>query len=458
MCKLRYITIIVIFFTVTIQSCKIGHKYKQPELQGMPRHFEDGVNDTVNTVADVGWSTLYPDSVLQALINRALENNKDMKIAAAKIKEMIAQKRISSANLLPEVGIEVLHQKENLNYKNPSYKSRGQFTMSWELDIWGNLRWQKEADVAAYMQSVQAQRALHLTIVAQVAQTYFELKALDRELTIVRQTLESRKESAHFAKLRFEGGLTSEIPYRQSLVELARTETLVPNLENQIKLKEYDLAILVGEFPSTLIPRGEDLKSQKIPEQLPADLPSSLLKRRPDVLQAEQKLIQANAKVGVAFTDIFPSLKLTGKYGVENSELSQIFKNPAWWLSGSLVGPLFNFGKNKSTYNAAQAVYEQEIFSYEKTIMNVFKEVNGALISFEKAKEIRKSREELYNSAQSYYKLARLQYVNGIVNYIDVLDSQRQLFDAEITLNSAILNELISAVTLYKSLGGGLVQ
>lgn len=451
--RFNYI-LLIILVSVAAQSCKIGHRDKQPEITTMPLHFER-YDSTGIAVADIGWSTLYKDTVLQSLIERALTNNKDMKIAAARIKEMLASKRISEANLLPEFGITTYYQKEGLNYTSNSSEVRAQFTVAWELDIWGNLRWQRDADIAAYMQTVEAQRALHLTLVSQVAQTYFELKALDRELEIVRQTLEARKEGANFAKLRFEGGLTSEIPYRQSLVELARTETLIPNLENEIKLKENDLAILVGEFPSTLIPRGTDLIEQRMPAELPAGLATTILKRRPDVLQAEQRLIQANAQVGVAYTDIFPNFVLTGRYGFENREFAQLFSNPAWWISGSLIGPLFNFGKNKAQYNAAQAAYEQEAYNYEKTIMNVFKEVNGALITFDKAKEVRKSNEELYNSALSYYKLARLQYINGYVNYIDVLDSQRQLFDAEIALNNAILNELNSTVTLYKALGGG---
>lgn len=455
--KINYILIIVLLSFIFLPSCKIGNQYKQPELSAMPQKFEGNVDDG-ELAADMGWSTLYGDTVLHQLIQRALENNKDLKIASARIKEMLASKRISEANLLPEIGIEGLYQKENLDYKSGTDKVRGQFTASWELDIWGNLRWEKDADVAAYMQTVEAKRALHLTLVAQVAQAYFELKALDRRLEIVRQTLEARKEGTYFAKLRYEGGLTSEIPYRQSLVELARTETLIPNLENSIKLKEYDLAILIGEFPSSIIPRGTDLIEQRMPAELPVGLPSTILKRRPDVLLAEQKLIQANAKVGVAYTDIFPTLSLTAKYGVENSEFSNLFSNPAWWLSGNLVGPLFNFGKNKAKYNAAQAAYEQEAYRYEKTIMNVFKEVNSALVTFEKAKGVRRSNEELYNSALSYYRLARLQYINGIVNYMDVLDSQRQLFDAEIALNNAILNELNSTVTLYKTLGGGLIE
>jgi multidrug efflux system outer membrane protein len=453
--KLAYI-IIVSF--ILFSSCKIGQKYKQPEMN-MPQAFDsEGMVD--GNIADIGWSTLYEDTVLQGFIDKALEHNKDLLVAAARIKEMAANKRISFANLFPEIDGEAAGQKEYLNYggndKTYDPEVRANVSIGWELDIWGKLRWANEAGIAAYLQTVEAQRAMHLTIVAQVAQTYFELKALDKELEIVRQTLEARREGVRFAKLRYEGGLTSEIPYRQSLVELARTETLIPNLENEVKLKENDLFVLVGEFPSGTIRRGEDISHQQIPENLPVDLPSSLLKRRPDMIQAEQKLIEANAQVGIAYTEMFPSINLTGRLGFENGELAAFLKSPTWFISGVLTGPIFNMGKNKAKHNAAKAAYEQEVYTYEKSVLEAFKEVNNSIDTFNKMKEVYHSQEALYNSAKSYHELANLQYVNGIVRYIDVLDAQRQLFDAEIALNNAILNELSSVVALYKALGGGI--
>lgn len=456
---INYIIALSFAFGLIFSSCKVGQKYKAPDLSSMPAQF-DTIDENHQSITDIGWGTLYKDTVLTKLIDKALDHNKDILIATARIKEMIANKRIQFAGMLPEIGVEVGEQREYLNYdghnKSNTPKIKGNMNVSWELDLWGNLRWQNEAGVAAYMQSVEAQKALRLTIVAQVAQSYFELKALDRQLKIVRQTLEARKEGVWFAQLRYQGGLTSEIPYRQSVVELARTETLVPNLENQIKLKENDLAVLVGDYPSTAIPRGEDIYSMDIPDELPVDLPSSLLRRRPDVRLAEQRLIEKNAQVGAALTDMFPKLQLTGKLGGQSDELSNFLESPAWFISGFLTGPVFNFGKNKAKHNAAKAAYEQEVYSYEKTVLNVFKEVNNAISTFRKAKEMRESQEKLYNSAQSYHKLARLQYVNGIVNYLDVLDAQRQLFDAEIALNNAILTELTAVVDLYKVLGGGL--
>lgn len=442
-------------------SCKIGQKYQQPEMN-VPQSF-DARGMVEGDAADIGWSTLYADTVLQGLIDKALVHNKDMLMAAARIREMAANNRITIANMLPEIGGEVAGQREYLNYggdnKTFDPELRANVNVSWELDIWGKLRWANDAAVAEYMQTVEAQRAMHLTIVAQVAQAYFELKALDRELEIVRQTLASRQEGVRFAKLRYEGGLTSEIPYRQSLVELARTETLIPALENEIELKENDLFVLVGEFPSgTFIRGGDDINHQQIPQSLPIGLPSSLLKRRPDMIEAEQRLIAANAQVGIAHTEMFPSLRLTGRLGGENDELTNFLKSPTWFVSGVLTGPIFNMGKNKARHNAAKAAYEQEVYRYEKSVLEAFKEVNNTIMTFNKMKEVYRSQEALYNSAKSYHELATLQYVNGIVRYIDVLDAQRQLFDAELALNNAILDELISVVRLYKALGGGIVR
>ncbi|SBW05113.1 efflux transporter outer membrane subunit [uncultured Dysgonomonas sp.] len=458
MSKLKYI---FIFSAILLSSCKIGQKYERPEMN-MPQTFEAG-SMAAGDASDIGWSTLYSDTVLQGLITKALDHNKDMLVAVARIKEMAAKKRISFANLFPEIGGELAGQKEHLNYGGDNSKYtpelRANLNVSWELDVWGKLRWANDAGVAAYMQTVEAQRALHLTIVAQVAQSYFELKALDRELAIVKQTLEARREGVRFAKLRYEGGLTSEIPYRQSLVELARTETLIPNLENEIKLKENDLFVLVGEFPSGSISRiGDDINHQLIPQNLPVDMPSSLLKRRPDMIQAEQKLIEANARVGISYTEMFPSLRLTGRLGGENDELSDFLKSPTWFISGILTGPIFNMGKNKAAHNAAKAAYEQEVYTYEKSVLEAFKEVNNSIVTFNKMKEVYRSQEALYNSAKSYQELAKLQYVNGVISYIDLLDAQRQFFDAEIALNTAILNELSSMVGLYKALGGGVVK
>lgn len=436
-------------------SCKIGQKYARPDLN-LPAALEAGADSA--SVAEIPWQSLYTDTVLQHLITVALENNKDMKMAAAKIKEMIAAKRISFASMFPELEARVYGQKEQLNYggdnPKPDPEYGGKLALSWELDLWGNLRWANEAGIAAYMQSVEARRALQLTIIAEVAASYYELCALDRELGIVQQTLAARREGLRLAKLRFEGGLTSETAYSQAQVELARTETLLPSLEREIKLKENDLSMLLGRYAGD-IPRGRLLSEQKLPDTLPVGLPSSLLERRPDMREAEQRLREANARVGVAHTDLFPKIRLTGNLGFESEELGNFIKSPAWFLAGDLLQPLFAMGKNKAKLKAAKARYEQEVYAYQKSVLGAFKEVNNALVTIRKVKEIRASRASLEAAAQKYLDLAQLQYINGVTSYMDVLDAQRGLLDAQIGLNNAVLDELLSVVYLYKALGGG---
>lgn len=455
---MRYITIIFVSSMLLLSSCKIGKRYARPDLN-LPDKIE-AYTDTTDTtsVASIPWESLYADDTLKELITKALDNNKDMKIAAAKIKEMMAAKRISFANMLPEVGANLYGQKERLDYGGDNPKPDPEFgaklTLSWELDLWGNLRWANEATIASYMQTVEGQRALRLTIVAEVAANYYELCALDQELSIVQQTHEARREGVRLAKLRYEGGLTSETAYNQALVELARTETLIPALERRIKIKESDLSMLLGEY-SNDIPRGLSLSDQHLPDALPIGLPSSLLERRPDMRQAEFKLREANARVGVAQTDLFPKIRLTGNYGFESDELGNLLKSPAGFIAGSLLQPIFAMGKNKAKVKVAKARYEQEVYGYEKSVLGAFKEVNNAIITIRKVKEVRVSRANLEATARKYLELAQLQYINGVTSYMDVLDAQRGLLDAQIGLNNAVLDELLSVVYLYKALGGG---
>ena len=295
---------------------------------------------------------------------------------------------------------------------------------------------------------------MQLTLIAEVAQAYFVLIAMDQELAIVRQTLTAREEGVRLAKLRFEGGLTSETSLKQAQVELARTQTLTPELEKKIRIQENKIALLAGEYPGPA-ERGRSLDQQQLPALLPVGLPSQILERRPDIREAEYKLRAAHAKVGIAFTSMFPKITLTGHYGLESGDLSDFLKSPYFFLGGELLTPLVNMGKNRAKLRAAKAVEEQEIQAYQKVVLNAFSEVSNALITSEKSREIRRSRQNLEEAARSALDLARLQYINGIINYLDVLDAQRGYFDAQIGLNNAIRDELLAKVELYKVLGGG---
>ena len=426
--KRKNIYIILLLSMFALTSCKVGKSYVRPEM-ALPDSLAQQQDSM--SIADEQWQAVYTDSTLRALIDRALEYNKDMLIAASRVKEMAAQKRISVANLLPQLTGKVEAEREVENYGGHSrdvgnsYEAKA--LLSWELDLWGNLRWKKVAAVAEYLQSVEAQRALRMTIVAEVAQAYYELVALDTELEIVRQTQKAREEGVRLARIRFEGGLTSETSYQQAQVELARTATLVPDLERRISLKENDISFLVGEFP-TRIKRVNFLQELDVPESLPVGLPSDLLERRPDVRAAEQQLKAEHAKVKVAYTNMFPRLALTGQFGLESDVLSNFLESPYSLLNGAVLAPLFGWGKNRAALNAQKASFEAEVHSYEKTVLNAFKEAKNAIVDFNKIKEVYQLRAKLERSAKGYVDLAQLQYINGVINYMDVLDAQITAF------------------------------
>ena len=449
MMKRNYILSLALLARLTA-SCKLGKDYTRPQLN-LPSQIRGVTTDSLSSEL-MSWNELYRDTVLQNLIIRTLQYNKDMLISAARVKEVMENRRISRADLFPKIDAKVSGQREYDASPDNTYEAKG--LLSWELDLWGKLRWGNQAALADYLGTVEGQKALQLTLIAEVAQAYFVLIAMDQELAIVRQTLTAREEGVRLAKLRFEGGLTSETSLKQAQVELARTQTLTPELEKKIRIQENKIALLAGEYPGPA-ERGRSLDQQQLPALLPVGLPSQILERRPDIREAEYKLRAAHAKVGIAFTSMFPKITLTGHYGLESGDLSDFLKSPYFFLGGELLTPLVNMGKNRAKLRAAKAVEEQEIQAYQKVVLNAFSEVSNALITSEKSREIRRSRQNLEEAARSALDLARLQYINGIINYLDVLDAQRGYFDAQIGLNNAIRDELLAKVELYKVLGGG---
>lgn len=446
-----------------LSACQLGKHYTRPQLD-LPASLQDSIHgsDTLYTdttsFADYPWEWLYADTLLQELIRKTLVYNKDMQMAAARVKELAAMKRIDVANMFPSVGLRVYAEKEADDYGGDHYNPDNQFDLkgviSWELDLWGKLRWARDASLAEFVGSIESRRALQMSLVAQVAQAYFELVALDNELAIVQQTVEARRESLHLVRLRYEGGLISEIPFRQAQVELAKTVTLVPDLERKITLKENELSFLTGEYPHS-IRRTPITVDIVLPENLPVGLPSTLLERRPDVRQAEQELIAANAEVGVAFTSLFPSITLTANLGAESEELSDILKSPYHLLSGTLLQPIFAMGKNRARLKAKKAACERAAHAYEKAVLSAFKDAYNAITEFNKIKDIYDTRQRLEQSAKSTLDLAQLQYVNGAIGYMDLLDAQRTYFEAQLSLSYAIRDKRITMVNLYKALGGG---
>lgn len=449
-------SIFSILAAAAFSGCQLGKHYTRPKLE-LPETL-DSLSVDSSSIGDYPWEQLYTDTTLQGLIRKTLTYNKDMLIAAARIKELAAMKRIDFANLFPQIGAKVYAEKEGENYGGDNYKQSKEFDLkgiaTWELDLWGKLRWAKDKSIADFVGSIENQSALKMSLIAQVAQSYFELVALDNELAIVKKTVNARQESLHLVRLRYEGGLIPEIPFRQAQVELARTATLVPDLERKITLKENEISFLTGEYPHR-IKRSVLPEEVMLPGSLPVGLPSSLLERRPDVRKAEQDLIAANAAVGVAFTSLFPTISLTASFGGESAELHDLLKSPTHLLSASLLQPIFAMGKNRAMLKAKKAAYEQAVYAYEKTVLNAFKDAYNAISEFSKTKEIYETRLRLEQSSKIALDLAQLQYLNGYIGYIDLLDAQRGYLDAQIALNNAIRDKQLTVVNLYKALGGG---
>lgn len=437
-------------------SCSAVRECKAPELN-LPEQLVAGVTDST-TIADIGWWKFYGDAALCELIQRTLDNNKDMLAAAARVEQMRQLYRIDKASRLPDFSVRVYGDRETNDYYQKSFSNDPELGakvgVSWELDLWGNLRWAKRKGAAEYLASVEAARAMQMTLVAEVATAYFELVALDHELGVVRRTVETREESVRQAKLRFEGGLTSETAYQQAKVELASASALIPDLELRIAQKENQISVLAGDYPSRVARSKMDM-NVRMPDSLPVGLPSTLLQRRPDVRQAEQNLKAAMASAGMAYADRFPRLTISLTGGLENDALKGLINSPFSYAAGNLTAPLFAFGSKRAKYRAALAAYDQARLAYEQKVLEVFREVNDAVTAYRNMRRTAELKFNLKEAARQYVVLAKLQYINGVIRYIDVLDAQRKFFDAQVEESKAVRNEHLALVGLYKALGGG---
>lgn len=423
-----------------------------------PDHFTDhSIADSL-CFADRSWMNIIGDTLLVELIDKALEYNKNLLVASERIEEYERLYRAQRSDYFPSIGFEGYVDRESTaqggNSPTVDLEVATKATLAWEADLFGRLRWSSREAKAQYMQRVEMRRAVQMTLIADVATAYFELVALDRELQIVRSTIAIREENVHQARLRFEGGLVSEIPYQQAQVELAKTASMLPDLQAQIKIKENEISFLTGSLPST-ISRSTIESAIITGEELHIGIPSDLLKRRPDIREAEYALQEATARVGYSWADRFPRLTVGLEGGFENSEFGGLFISPLTYAVGELASPIFAFGKKRAKYQAALKAYDVERLRYEECVLQAFREVDNALVSYRSAKQNTALMNALKASSQKYVELARFQYLNGQINYLDVLDAQRSYFTAEIDYSNAIRDQYLALIQLYKSLGGG---
>lgn len=449
--------VLVVASALTLNSCSTSRYCQKPDLGAVPQSFFVESGDS--SIADLGWKDVFKEPELQELIETALTYNKDVLIAAERLNELRYKYRMQKASQLPAVSAKGYAQDDHSNYggtsKSPDKIEFGvKASLSWEVDFWGRLKWASREKLADYLAAEDAQKAVKMSIVASVASAYYELVGLDRKMAIVTNTMETRRESVKQAKLRAEGGLTSEIPYQQALVEFASSKAMIPDLEKQIALKESELCFITGSYPGE-IARSVSASDIYSDSDVPTGVLSDILKRRPDLMASRHSLKAAEARVGVSIAERFPTFVINLGAGLENDELKNFLKSPFWFTGATLASPIFEFGKRKAAMKAAISSYEQSRLKYEKDVLQAFREVYDATVSFQSARSNSYAKSVMEEAAGKYITLANSQYINGVINYIDVLDAQRKYLSSQIELNEAKTRENLALVGLYKALGGG---
>ena len=450
---------------IFICGCTVGPNYKKPVASVPPTYRglapdANGNSAAVNSLGDAKWWDVFQDEQLRALIRTALEQNYDVRIAGARILAARAQFGITRADQFPNVsGGAALADERTAKTVFPAFETAaGQLNISaaWEIDFWGKFRRATEAARANLLASEAARQEVIVTLVANVSAAYFQLRALDLELEISQRTLGSRRESLRLTRLLADGGSTSLLDVRQAeqLVFTAGAE--IPALEQQIEQQENLISILLGKNPDS-VTRGQRLTEQTRPPDVPPGLTSSLLERRPDIREAEQQLIAANAEIGVARAAYFPQISLSGTAGFQSDALTRLFSGPAgaWTYGASLTQPIFTAGRIRSNVRFAEAQQQGALLFYEQTIQGAFRDVSDALIANRKSKEFRIQQELLFQSAQDAARLSHMRYNGGVTGYLEVLTNETNAFAAELELVQAQLNESLALVQLYQSLGGG---
>ncbi len=452
-------------FAAFLPGCTVGPNYNRPKAD-VPTAYR-GLSDEQATqtgpasLGDQKWWEIFQDKELQGLIRTALQNNYDVRIAAARVLEARAQLGITRADQFPTLsgGGNITSQRLASSGLIPGFQqTTGELDVSasWNLDFWGKYRRATEAARATLLANEWARQAVIVTLVANVASDYFQLRELDLELEISKRTLSSRKDSLELTTLLTEHGIDTMLDQRQAEQLVYTAAAQVPDFEKQIEQQENTLSVLLGNNPG-VIPRGLELTEQPHAPEVPSGLPSALLERRPDIHEAEQNLIAANAQIGVARAAYFPQISLTGTGGYQSSALSSLFTGPAgvWNFGGSFTQPIFEGGKLKNSVRLAEAQRERMLLTYQQTIQGAFRDVSNALVAYRKNREFRIQEEKLTESARDAAKLSEQRFKAGATDYLEVLTNETNYFSDQLTLAQAQNNEVQALVQLYQALGGG---
>jgi len=453
----RYLLLVALLPLVV--SCTLTPDYERPELDVPDEYLEPAPGG--ETVANLGWWELFQDEQLQLLIRTALDENKDLGIALSRIQEARLTVTAVRANQFPFLDLGGFFGREKQSREifpgadsNDRFRVTGDLT--YQVDLWGQYSRATEAARADLLATESAYRTVTISLVSEVANTYLLLRDLDKRLEVSERTLETRLDSLTIIQARFDKGTVPELDVYQAQIEVAVAETAIASFQRQIVQTQNALRILLGRNPGP-VTRGDELTAQLFPPAVPTGLPSELLQRRPDVVQAEANLISATATVGVAEALRYPSISLTGTFGAESTDLSDLNSGDAetWGIGANLFAPIFNSGQLKAQAEAARERAEQAMLFYESTLQQSFREVEDALVAVRTYNVENKSQARRAAAARNAARLSRARYDGGVVDYLEVLDTERTLFDAELAQSETLQLYYNAIVRLYGALGGG---
>jgi multidrug efflux system outer membrane protein len=453
---------ITISFLIFIVGCSVGPDYVKPPVEIPDSTFlmtDYTVEDSLAfALADTTWWELFGDTVLTYLIKIAVQENNDIKIAAARVDEFMGLYGVAKSDFYPKFNIDATGRVGEFNVDGEKFRSERyglDLSTFWEIDIWGKIRRSNESALASLLATEEARRGVILTITAQIAIAYFDLLSLDNQLEIAVKTVESRAYSLDLFNQRLQKGDISKLEVSQLESEYWYAVSQVPFIQKSIVQLENAISVLLGRNPGP-IPRGKLLNDLALPG-IPESLPSELLERRPDVLQAEQELISANANIGVVKSKYYPSLSLNGLLGFSTNDISNLFDPTSfvWNVGGDILQPLFRAGEITSQVESAEAFQRQTLFNYLKTVQTAFSDAQNALIERVKTEEIYYSDGKRLDALSSYYTLAQMKYNEGATSYLEVLDAERSLFNSQLGYAQSRATLLKSVVGIFSSLAGG---
>lgn len=435
-----------------LTGCTVGPDYIRPDVTAHERWTVD--YQSAAGLADSQWWKQFGDPVLDSLIEQAVRGNLDLKSATAKVDQYLGALDATRSQYFPQIsaGFDA-GGKRAAGITTESYQAA--LNATWELDLWGRIRRSSEAAQAQIAGSEAGRRGVLLTLVANVASGYLTLRGLDRQLEITRATEKVYAESLNLFQLRFKYGTVSQLEVSQAQSQFESARQSIPVYESQIRQQENLLSLLLGRAPG-VIPRGKTL-DELTPPDIPAGLPSQLLERRPDIIQAEQSLIAANAQVGAAIAAYFPKISLTGALGVASNDISRLFVSGSgiWSAAGQAAAPLLNFGQTAGQVKQAEAQQQQALFQYQKTVLTGFKDVEDALVKTTKGREQLAAQQRQMAALEEYSRLSRLQFEAGTSSYLQVLDADRSLFTGKLNSTQTQYDLLVSLISVYKAMGGG---